>query len=71
MTGLPRFGLSNGCKVVLFADIRRSPHQIPVSLEHPPSYERHGRASVVAEYYRNTLHNVYVDEKLIQLTIEA
>ena len=28
MTGLPRFGLSNGCKVVLFADIRRSPHQI-------------------------------------------
>ena len=38
MTGLRRFGLSNGCKVVLFADSRRSPHtpQIPVSPEHPP-----------------------------------
>ena len=32
MTGLPRFSLSNGCKVILFADLRRSPHQIPVSV---------------------------------------
>ena len=45
MTGLPRFGLSNGYKVVLFADFRRSPHQIPVLPEHSPPYERHGRAS--------------------------
>ena len=50
MTGHPRFDLSNGCKVVLFADIRRSPHQIPVSPEHPPPYERHGRASAAAGY---------------------
>ena len=42
MTGFLRFGLSNGCKVVLFADFRRSPHQIPVSPKHPPPYERHG-----------------------------
>ena len=50
MAGLPLFGLSNGCKVVLFADFRRSPHQIPVSLEHPPAYERHGRASAADGY---------------------
>ena len=49
-----RFGLSNEYKVVLFADFRRSPHQIPVSPEHPPP-----------------LHNVYVVEELIQLTIET
>ena len=50
MTRLPRFDLSNECKVVLFADFRRSPHQIPVSPEHPPPYERHGRASAAAGY---------------------
>ena len=50
MTGLPRYDLCNGCKVVLFADFRRSPHQIPVSPEHPPPYERHGRASAAAGY---------------------
>ena len=50
MTGLPRFGLSNGCKVIPFADFRRSPHQIPVSLEHPPPFERHGRARAAAGY---------------------
>ena len=50
MTGLPRFDLFNGCRVVLFADFRRSPHQIPVSPEHPPPYERHGRASAAAGY---------------------
>ena len=50
MTGLPRFGLSNRCKVVLFADFRRSPHQIHVTPEHPPAYERHGRASAAAGY---------------------
>ena len=38
MTGFPRFSFSNGYK---FADFRRSPHQIPVSSEHPPPYERH------------------------------
>ena len=50
MTGLPRFGLSNGCKVVLFADFRRSPHPIPALPEHPPPYERHGRASAAVAY---------------------
>ena len=50
MTGLPQFGLSNGCKVVLFADFRRSPHQISVSPEHAPPYERHGRARAATEY---------------------
>ena len=50
MTGLPRFGVSNGYKLVLFADFRRSPHQIPVSPKHHISYERHGRASAAAEY---------------------
>ena len=54
MTGLPRFGSSNG--------IRISPHQIPVSSEHPPPYERHARASDI-----NTLHNVV--EELIELTV--
>ena len=43
MTGFPRFGLSNGYKIVLFADFRRSPEQ-------PPQYERHGRASAAAEH---------------------
>ena len=47
---LPLFGLSNGCKVVLLADFRRSPHQIPVSPEYPPPYEQHGRASAAAGY---------------------
>ena len=37
--------------LALFADFRRSPHQIPFSPKHPPSYERHGRASAAAEYY--------------------
>ena len=50
MTRLPRFDLSNGFKVVLFADFRRSPHQMPVSPEHPPPYERHGRSSAAAGY---------------------
>ena len=50
MTGLPRFDLSNGCKVILFADFRRSPHQIPGSPKHPPPYEQHGRASAAAGY---------------------
>ena len=50
MAGLPRFVPSNGHKVVLFADFRRSPHQIPVSLEYAPPYVRHGRASAAAEY---------------------
>ena len=48
MIGLPRFGLSNGCKVVLFADFRRSPHQIPILPEHSPPYEQHSRASAAA-----------------------
>ena len=48
--GFPRFGLSNGYKVTLFTDFRRYPHQIPVSPEHPPPYERDGRASAAAEY---------------------
>ena len=50
MTGLFRFGPSNGYKVILFADFRRSPHQIPISLEHPTPFKRHGRASAVAGY---------------------
>ena len=37
-------------KVVLFADFRISPHQIPILSEHPLPYERHGRASVGAGY---------------------
>ena len=50
LTGLPRFGLYNECKVVLFVDFHRSPHQIPDSSEHPPPYERHGRARAAAGY---------------------
>ena len=57
MTGLPRFGPSNG--YVLFAGILP---QIPVSPEHPPQYERHGGASA---------QRAYIDEELIQLTIES
>ena len=48
MTGLPRSGPSNANKVVLFADFRKSPHQIPVSPKHPSPFERHGRASTAA-----------------------
>ena len=44
-TGLLRFGLPNE-----FADFRRSPHKIAVSPEHPPPYERHGRASTAVCY---------------------
>ena len=62
MTGLPRFGLSNGCKVVLFADFRRSPHQIPVSPEHPLL------TNDMAEPARPL--NIIVEE-LIHLTIES
>ena len=51
LTGLLRFEPFNGYNDVLFTDFRRSPHQIPVSLEHPPPYERHGRASAAAGYY--------------------
>ena len=38
------------------------PHQIPISQEYPPPYERHGRVSVAAEY---------IVEELIQLTFES
>ena len=48
MTGLPRFGPSNGYKVILFADFRRYPHQKPVSPEHLPPYERHFRANTLS-----------------------
>ena len=47
MTGLPQIGTSNEYKVVLFANFRRSLHQIPISPDHPPPYERYGRAHVV------------------------
>ena len=50
MTGLPRFGPSNGYKVVLFFDFRRCPHQIPVSPEYHSPSERYGRASAAALY---------------------
>ena len=41
MWGLPRFGPSKGYK---------SSHHIPVSPEHPPSYERRVRANTAARY---------------------
>ena len=50
MTGLLRFDPSNGYKIVFFTDFHRSPHQIPVSLELPPPYERNSLASAAAEY---------------------
>ena len=48
--GLPQLGPSNEYKYVRFVDFRRSSHQIYVSPEHPPAYERHGRASAAAGY---------------------
>ena len=59
-------GYTNRCKVVLFADFRKSPHQILVSPEHSPPYKRHGRASPADI---NTLHNVNVVEELLQPTV--
>ena len=51
MTGLPRFGLSNGYKVALFADFRRFPHQISVSpKKYPILLHTNDMASAVAEY---------------------
>ena len=50
MAGFSQFGPSNEYKVVLFADFRRAPHQILVSSELAPPYERHGRASAAAKY---------------------
>ena len=57
ITGLPRFGPSNGCKIYLFLDFRRSPHQIPVSPDHPPPYEQ-DMAEPAQLLNINTLHNV-------------
>ena len=63
MTGLPRFGPSNGYKVVRFADFRRSPHQIPV--------HKDDMTEPTQSLNINTQHNVYVVEELIQLIIES
>ena len=63
MTGLPRFGPSNEYKVVLFAEFRRSPH-------HNPSRWSLLHTNDMAEPAQ-MLHNVYVVEEPIQLTIES
>ena len=67
MTGLPRFDLSNRCKVVLFADFRRSPHQIRRSI----LLHTNDLAEPAQPLDINTLHNVHVVEELIQLTIKS
>ena len=66
MTGLPRSGPSDANNVVPFADFRKSLHQLPVSKEHPSSFEQHGQPLDV-----NTLHNVHVVEEFIQLTVRS
>ena len=55
-------------KVVLFADFRRSLHQIPAWLKHHTTFYQYGRAS---QALVNTLHNVYVVEELIQLSVAS
>ena len=50
MTALSRFDPSNEYKVVLFADFRKFPHQIPVLPEYFTPNERLGQVSTAAEY---------------------
>ena len=65
MTGLPRFGLSNGCKVVLLVDFRRYPSRRSILLH------TNDMAEPAQPLDINTLYNVDVVEELIQLTIES
>ena len=64
MTGLSPFGPSNGCKLVLFADFRRFPHQIPAMLLHTNDMAEPAQPLDI-----NMLHNVQAVEELIQLTV--
>ena len=68
MKGLPRCGPSNGYKVVLFADFRRS---VDLSGERSSIHLINDMAKSAQALNINMLHNVYVVEELIQLTIES
>ena len=45
MIGLPRFAAPKTNEVKLFADFCKTPHQINVSSEHAPPFERYRRAN--------------------------
>ena len=49
ISALLRFGPLNANKFVLFADFRRFSHQIPISPQHFPPFERYGQASSAVE----------------------
>ena len=66
MTGIPRFYLSNGCKVVLFAEFRINyPSRRNILLH------TNDMAEPAQPLDINTLHNVHVVQELIQLTIKS
>ena len=63
MTGLPIFGPSKEYKVALLV-FCRSPHQSPRRIAHSKDMAEPAQPLDI-----NTLHNVYVVEELIQLTV--
>ena len=67
MTGVTRFGFPNVNKTVLFADLRKSPHQISVFPEHSFPFEW------VVKPWQSlnicTLWNSYAIKKLMQLIV--
>ena len=62
---LPRFDPSNGYEVVLFADFRR--------IKYPSRRSIFLHSNDMAEPVQdiNAVHNVYIFEEFIQLTIES
>ena len=59
-------GLPTGYKVVLFADFRKSPHQIPVSPKHSNDMVEPAQPLNI-----DTLHNIHVVGELMQLTVAS